>query len=132
MKKITLFFFSLLVIAATGFAECITLDNQTSYPKETSKIAVQWATSVKDVQDANQAIMQGTKMKPGSLQIITQLGTVKLSVPNNAQHFRVLVWTKGNGEPDLLTNWVDITPNKSYILKDDQLIPSVLMPGSGC
>ena len=132
MKKITLFFLSLLVMATTGFAECITLENQTAHPKEKTKIAVQWATSTKNVQEGNEAIIHGTKLQPGSMQMITKTGPVKLKVPNNAQYFRVLVWSQGKGDPDLLTNWVDIIPNKSYILKDDQLIPSVLMPGSGC
>ena len=132
MKKTTLFILSLLTLAATGFADCVRLENQTPYPKEKSKMAVQWATSTKDVHEGNEAIIHGTKMNPGSMQMITKTGPVKLKIPKNAEYFRVLVWSQGKGDPDLITNWVDIVPNKSYILKGDHLIPSVLMSGTGC
>jgi hypothetical protein len=36
------------------------------------------------------------------------------------------------GEPDYTTNWIDITPDKTYTLGNDYLIPVVLMAGSGC
>lgn len=132
MKKITLFILSLLVIAATGFADIIVLDNQTSYPKENSKMAVQWASTAKEVQEANQALMHGSKMNTGAMHILTQSGKIKLNIPASAEFFRVLVWTKGKGDPDLHTNWVDIVPNKTYTLTDDLLVPCVLMPGTGC
>lgn len=132
MKKITLFILSLLVMATTAFADCVRLENQTPYPKEKSKMAVQWATSTKDVYEGNEAIIHGTKKHPGSMEMITKKGPVKLKVPKNAQYFRVLVWSQGKGDPDLITNWVDIVPNKSYILKGDHLVPSVLMSGTGC
>lgn len=132
MKKIGLFFLSLLLLATTGFAATITLDNQTPYPKQNTRIAVQWASTAQEVQDNNQAIIHGKEMDTRLIQIIPQQGTTKLTVPNNAEYFRVLVWTNNNPDPDLLTNWVDITPNKTYTLKGDHLISAVLMPGMGC
>ena len=131
MKKIALFF---ILIAATGFADNLALDNQTGYPlkNQKSKIAIQWATSAKEVEEGNSAVIQGLKLKPDTLQPLTQPGTALLTIPKKAQYFRVVAWSKGEGEPDLLTNWVDIVPNKTYTLKSDHLIPSVLMLGTGC
>lgn len=134
MKKFMLFYLSLLAAATTGFAENIVLENQTSYPLENqkSKIAIQWATSGKDVDEGNNALINGTKLNPDTLQVLTESGKVNLSIPEKAEYFRVLVWSKGEGEPDLLTNWVDIVPNKTYTLKKDHLVPAILMLGTGC
>ena len=132
MKKIGLFFSSLLLLATTGFAANITLDNQTPYPKQNARIAVQWASTAKEVQESNQAIIHGTGMDSASIQTINQQGAVKLNVPKNAEFFRVLVWSNNSPDPDLLTNWVDVTPNKTYMLQGDHLVPAVLMPGTGC
>lgn len=133
MKKIILLAFSLLV-TTMGFAENLILENQTSYPikDQKSQIAVQWANSAKEVDDDNKAVIDGVKLNPDTLQILTQTGSIKLTIPEKAEHFRVLVWSTGEGEPDLLTNWVDIVPNKTYTLKTDHLVPSVLMLGTGC
>lgn len=134
MKKIALFFLSLITIATTGFAENLTLENETSYPlkNQNSKIAVQWAKSAKEVQEENHALMYGSKLNADALQLLTQKGKINLSIPKKAEYFRVLVWSKGEGDPDLHTNWVDVVPNKTYTLKADQLVPTVLMLGSGC
>ena len=134
MKKIALFFLSLLVIATTGFAENLVLDNQTSYPakNQKAKIAVQWANSAKEVDEGNNAILQGSKVNTKTLKVLNQPGMVNLKVPKTAEYFRVLVWSKGDGAPDLHTNWVEIVPNKTYTLQTDHLVPSVLMQGSGC
>ena len=129
--KIKLFFLSLLV-TVTGFAENLVLKNQTSYPNQKSKMAVQWATSAKEVDEGNNALIQGSKLNPDSLQVLTQPGKVNLSIPKKAEYFRILVWSKGEGDPDFHTNWVDIVPNKTYTLKADHLVPSVLMLGTGC
>lgn len=48
------------------------------------------------------------------------------------EYFRVLVWSDGKSEPDLLTNGVDVVPNKTYTVRDDLLVPAVLMAGTGC
>ena len=131
MKKIAMFLLS--IIATTGFAEKIILENLTSYPKNAnSKMAVQWASTAKEVDESNKALMLVLEMNPGTLQAITQIGKIKLSIPKNAEYFRVLAWSKADGDPDLHTNWVDIVPNKTYTLEADHLVPSVLMPGSGC
>ena len=131
MKKIILFFLSLFAIT-TGFAESLQLVNQTPYPLKNSKIAVQWATSAKEVEECNNALMYGLKLNPGTLKVLTKSGKINLSIPKEAECFRVLVWSKGEGEPDLHTNWVDIVPDKTYTLKTDHLVPSVLMSGTGC
>ena len=131
MKKITIFFLSLLVVA-TGFTENLVLENQTSYPNKKSKIAVQWANSGKEVDEGNNAMISGSKLNSDSLQVLTQSGKTTLTIPKNAEYFRILAWSKSEGDPDLLTNWVDIVPNKTYTLKQDHLVPSVLMLGTGC
>lgn len=132
-KKIVLFILSLLVIAP-GFAENLVLDNQTSYPlkNQKSKMVIQWATSAKEVDENNKALTHGLKMNPDSMQVLTQQGKISLTIPKKAEHFRVLAWSKGEGEPDLITNWVDVVPNKTYTLKSDHLVPAVLLSGTGC
>lgn len=134
MKKIILIFLSLLAITTVGFTENITLDNQTSYPikDQKSKIAVQWANSAKEIDEGNNAIMHGGKLNSSSLQVLTSQGKVELKIPKKAEYFRVLVWSKGEGDPDFHTNWVDVIPGKAYTLQTDHLVPSVLMPGMGC
>lgn len=134
MKKIALFFFSLLVVATTGFAENLVLENQTSYPAKNpnSKMAIQWASSGREVDDGNNAMINGAKLNSNSMQPLTKSGKVNLNIPKNAEYFRVLVWSKGEGNPDLLTNWVEVVPNKTYKLEADHLVPAVLMFGFGC
>ncbi len=131
MKKIMLFF---LLLTTTGFAENLVLENQTPYPvqNQDSTIAIQWATSAKEVDEFNKAIMHGVKLNPATFQVLTQPGKVNLSIPTNAEYFRVLIWSKNQENPDFHTNWVDIAPNKTYTLTADHLVPSVLMSGSGC
>ncbi|MFZ4100222.1 MAG: hypothetical protein ACOYKZ_07865 [Chlamydiia bacterium] len=134
LKKTALSLLSLLAIATTGFSDDLTLDNQTMHPAkdQKSKIAIQWATSGKDVDDGNHAMLHGLALNQASIQVLGQSGTVNLTIPDKAEYLRVLVWSTGEGDPDLLTNWVDIVPNKTYTLKPDHLVPSVLMAGTGC
>jgi len=134
MKKITSFFLILLFLATTCFAENLVLWNQTSYPNKNqkSKIAVQWASTAKEVSESNNASIQGLDLNPDSMQVLPQGGKINLSIPDNAEYFRVIVWSKGGKDPDYLTNWVDVVPNKTYELKADHLTPSVLMTGMGC
>ncbi len=110
------------------------LENQTPYPlkNQKSKIAVQWANSGKEVDEGNHAMMHGLKLNPETLQVITHSGKVYLNIPKKAEYFRVLAWSKGEGDPDLLTNWVDVQPNKTYTLEADHLVPAILMLGTGC
>lgn len=133
MKKIALFL-SMLVVVTAGFAEDFILENQTSYPskKNESKIAIQWATTAKEVDENNKALIHGLKWDASTLQIVEKKGKIKFTIPEKAEHFRVLVWSKNEQEPDLVTNWVDIVPNKTYTLKTDHLVPVLLMSGSGC
>lgn len=128
MKKVGLF----LLFTTVLFAKSITLDNQTSYPTEQSKMVVQWANSAREVDEYNKALMYGTKLNPDTVQPVTQTGKIKLTLPKKAQQFRVLVWSKGFEEPEYSTNWIDIKEGKTYTLETDYLIPIVLMPGSGC
>jgi hypothetical protein len=135
MKRvISSLFLSLLLLANTGFAEDIILDNQTSYPNEDqkTKIAIQWADSAREVDDNNKALMYGFKLNPSGIQNIAQSGKVNLNIPEKAKHFRILAWSKEGEGPDFITNWVDVEPNKIYNLKQDHLSPTVLMIGSGC
>src|SRR5262249_43853135 len=97
-----------------------------------SKISIQWASSAKEVQENNQASLYGTELNPSTLQAIDKSGKMQLHIPSNAQYLRIVVWSKGEGEPDLLTNWVDVEPNKTYTLNADHLVPAVLISGAGC
>ncbi len=130
MKKTLLFFFSLLTISA--FADTLVLNNQTPYPDKKTKIAIQWASSAKDINEANTALIQGSKLDSSTIQMLSQSKKVTLTIPEKAEYFRILVWTKDEPNPDLHTNWVDIVPGKTYTLKTDQLIPTVLAVGMGC
>jgi hypothetical protein len=127
MNRLLLLF---LVFASIGCAENFTFENQTIYPSNKSKMAVQWASSVQEVQERNQALIQGQKLN--ELQFIKGTGEINLTIPKKARYFRILVWSKGEKEPDLHTNWVEIVPSKTYTLTTDLLVPSVLMSGTGC
>lgn len=126
MKKFMLIFLSLFLVATTGFAETFTLDNQTKY----SPIHIQWASSAKEVDEDNQALMQGLKLNRDTMQVVPKSGKVTLTIPAKAAYFRILVW-KGEA-PDLHTNWIEVEPNKTYTLRNDQLVPIALMSGMGC
>ena len=134
MKKMMLVLFVLLALARVGCAENFVLENQTIYPNKAqkSKIAIQWASSAQEVDEGNKAVTYGLKLNSSTLQLLAQSGKVNVTIPDNAEHFRVLVWSKGQKEADLLTNWVDIVPNKTYTLTTDFLVPVVLMAGTGC
>lgn len=129
MKKL---FLLMLLLSAVGFAENLVFDNQTSYPGKGSKMMVQWASSAKEVEEGNQAVMHGAKLNNKSLRMITHSGKNNISIPKKSEYFRVLIWSMNTIDPDLLTNWVEVVPNKTYTLKDDLLVPSVLMSGMGC
>lgn len=122
------------LLTAGGFADNLVLENLTSYPqkKQNMKIAVQWANSAKEVEEGNQALVAGSKLNPSTMQPLTKSGKIELTIPQKAAYFRVLAWSKESEEPDFHTNWVEIIPNKTYTLKADFLIPSVLMSGMGC
>jgi hypothetical protein len=128
MKKIVLFF----LFTTTLAAESITFDNQTDYPTKQSKMAIQWVTSAREVDENNKILLHGEHINPATLQNISQRGKIKLTLPQKAQQFRVLVWSQGTKEPDYTTNWIDITPDKTYTLENDCLIPVVLLAGTGC
>lgn len=134
MKRNLLFFIASVVITTASFAENLTLDNKTPYPAsaQKSKIAIQWANSAKEVEEENQALMYGSKLKQEAVQVLATPGLINLSIPKKAEYFRVLAWSKGEGDPDFVTNWVDIIPDKTYTLQPDHLVPVVLMLGSGC
>lgn len=131
MKRIAALF---VFLAISAFSENLVLENETAYPiqHKQSRMAIQWAASAKEVQEHNQVSIQGTKLNSGTLQAIGKQGQSKLSIPKNAEYFRVVVWLKGEGSPAFITNWVEVVPNKIYQLKSDHLIPAVLMSGMGC
>lgn len=128
MKKIALFLF----FASTAFTESFVLENRTSYPTKDSKIAVQWASTAKEVDDHNKSLLSGARPNPSTLQTLAKLGKMKLTIPKAAGYFRVLAWSKKGWQPDLHTNWIEVTPNKTYTLESGHLVPTILMPGSGC
>src|SRR5947199_40466 len=76
MKLLILF---VLFAQASVFAENIVLDNRSGYPQKNqkSKIAVQWAVTAREVDEANKAIMHGYQMKPETFQDITQGGKIE-------------------------------------------------------
>ena len=131
MKKIILFALSLLALSQ-GFAETLIFNNQTSYPTKNlqTKMAIQWAATAQEVQTINQSSTFG--LNPNVLHVLNRAGKIDITIPETAEYFRVVVWSKEAEDPDFLTNWVDIVPNKTYTLQADQLIPAVLMPGMGC
>ena len=133
MKKNRLLFFSFLV-SITGYAEPFVLDNQAlkSGDIQASNIAIQWATSARDAEESNIMVRQIKKLNPDSLQALPKGGKINLNSPQKAAYFRVIIWKNGTGDPDFLTNWVDIVPNKIYTLNKEHLIPLVLMQGMGC
>lgn len=124
----------LLLVCSTGFTESMVLNNETIYPlkKQNTKIAIQWAISAKEMQEANKALLYGLKLNPNTMQMISKSGKMLVNIPKNAGYFRVLAWSKAEENPDLLTNWVDVVVNKIYLLHNDQLVPAVLMSGAGC
>lgn len=133
MNKISVYL-CLYFMASTAFADQIVLDNNTNYPAkdDPGKIAVQWVTSAEATQKINKTIINGSKADLSSLKMLSQKGQIQLTLPNHAHYFRVVVWSTGKKEPDLLTNWVDIVPNKTYIVNQDHLVSAILMSGAGC
>jgi hypothetical protein len=124
----------LFLIAPVALADKIVLDNKTNYPEKNSqgKIAVQWVASAASTQEANKTIIKGSTLDTGTLMMLSQKGQVQLMLPNHARYFRLVAWSTGKKVPDLLTNWVDIIPDKTYIVNQDQLVPAILMSGGGC
>lgn len=130
MKKIVFF----LLFTFAGFASDFVLDNQTSYPNAEAKsqIAIQWASSAKEVDEDNKALMDKTPVNKGSLQFLSQSGKITIQVPDAKQYFRMLAWSQEEILPDLSTNWIEVEANKTYTLTQDHLVPIVLMLGTGC
>lgn len=133
MKKLAGVFFFLLGVTS-AFADSIILNNQALNPAhdKKSKMAIQWVNSAKDVEEENTKLKRGENLNPNSLQNLNHAGKIQLIIPKKAEYFRVLVWTKAAREPDLLTNWVDVVPKKTYTLNKDLLVPLVLISGMGC
>lgn len=133
MKKI-LVYFSLYFMVSVVLANNIVLKNDTNYPEKgkPGTIGVQWATSTEDTQKANKGITNDSIIDLSLMKVLSQKGHTQLSPPEHSQYFRVVVWSTGKDKPDFVTNWVNIIANKTYIVKQDQLIPAVLMSGAGC
>jgi hypothetical protein len=120
MKFLTLLLFSSL------FADSITLENKSTHPK----IAVQWASSARVAQDSNDALMQGDPLPKDLYYPRKEIS--KITIPANASYFRIVAWDSKNKNPDYLTNWVEIVPDKTYEIDDEHLTPVLLMNGMGC
>lgn len=122
MKILALFLF----FATSLVADSFTLENKTSF----QKIAIQWASSARAVQESNDSLMQEDPL-PKNLYYLKNTNS-KVPIPANASYFRILVWENQDRDPNLLTNWVDIIPNKTYLIDNEHLTPVVLMNGMGC
>lgn len=127
-------FFLALLAGSMGFAESIVINNQSSYPAKSSKskMAIQWATSGKEVEENNNLVKNGLKLNLNTLQTFTQIGEISLEIPKKAEYFRIIVWSQDKIAPDFLTSWVDVVPNKIYTLTKKHLVPIALMSGTGC
>lgn len=125
----------LSLITCTAFSTTFVIDNQTLNPihRFKSNIAIQWANSAKDIErsDRNTKKML-QKDRSENLMFITQTGKIKVKLPEEAEYFRVLVWSGRIKTPSYITNWVNIVPNKIYTLNTEHLIPIVLTVGMGC
>lgn len=131
MKK-SLIYLWLNCMASTALANGFVLDNKTNYPGNNTaeKIAIQWVASTEATQKNNKLLLNDLDLS--SILMLSKKGQIKLKPPLDVHYFRVLVWSTGKQEPDLLTNWVSIVPDKIYTLNQDYLIPAVLMSGAGC
>jgi hypothetical protein len=125
MEKPMKFFFFYLFLTTTLFSDQLILDNETSF----QKVAVEWAPSARVVQESNESLMQGNN--PSNIYYLTSTKS-KITIPTNMIYFRVLVWQTKGKLPDLLTNWIEIVPEKAYLVQDEDLTPILLMNGMGC
>jgi hypothetical protein len=125
MEKSMKCFALLLFFTQTIFADRLTLENNTSY----RNLAIQWASSARIAQENNESLMQGD-----ALSNLSHLRQIKetVAIPKNAMYFRILAWEKKGAQPDMLTNWVELVPGKTYQLKEEHLTPCLLMNGMGC
>lgn len=56
-----------------------------------------------------------------------------IAIPKDASYFRVLIWEGSKQNlPDFLTNWVEIVPDKTYLLQKEHLTHFLLIQGMGC
>lgn len=133
MKKIVISFF-LCFINSLVFADTITIDNLSNYPSTTStdKMMVQWATTAEATQKINETIINDQILDANAMTALTQKGKSQLTLPTDARYFRIMVWIGKAQGPDFLTNWVAIIPGKTYELQQNQLVPKIMMTGSGC
>ena len=125
--KIMKFFALCLFFTTALFADQFTLQNETPF----RQIAIQWASSAREVQESNDSIMQNDPLSKKGLYYPRQK-TATISIPKKAAYFRVLIWESKQNLPEFLTNWVEIVPDKTYLLKEDHLTPILLMNGMGC
>lgn len=121
------FFTFCLFFTTTLFADHFTLENETPF----RKIAIQWASSARMVQESNDAIMQRDPIATADLYYPRQ-SKATVSVPKNATYFRVLIWDSEQNLPEFLTNWVELVSGKTYLLKKEHLTPVLLINGMGC
>ena len=115
-----------LLFASALFSDSFTLENKTSF----KKIAIQWASSARVAQESNESLMQEDPL-PKDLYYLHRSSS-KVDIPSTASYFRLLVWEGKEKEPHLLTNWVEIVPDKTYSIKEEHLTPILLMNGMGC
>lgn len=133
MKKI-LVYFGLIFMTQIAFSNTIIIENKTNYPEKNKDeaIAVQWAVSANATENANRGILNAEGVNSNFFMLLTQKGKNQLALPNEARYFRIIVWFNNKQEPVLLTNWVDVVPEKTYVVNQNQLVHRVLMSGAGC
>jgi len=127
MEKPLKYLILCLFFGSTLFADQMIFENKSSY----SRIALEWATSAKVAQESNEALLQGEEIHPSKLYSIKKSYS-KITIPANVSYFRVVVWNNLSNTPELLTNWVEIVPNKTYQLKNEHLTSALLLNGMGC
>lgn len=123
MKYLGIFLFCIGAL----FADSFTLENKTPF----NKIAIQWAPSARAAQEMNDALIQREPLSASELYRTKQSKTI-VRIPKNAAYFRVLVWETSDKLPDRLTNWIELVPGKTYLLKKEHLVPLLLINGMGC
>lgn len=118
----------------TIFAHTITIDNQTHYPRKTSseRLMVQWAFTAESLHQENNTTPSTLSIDSKMLQSLNQKGVLELTTPDRAQYFRILLWSPLKKQPDLLTHWVTLIPNKKYTVMNAHLMPLIMLSGLGC
>ena len=77
MKKSILFLLCIAIVS-TSFAEHVVLNYVTlnTHPRQKIKVAIQWATTAKEIDENDNIIRQGFELNLKTLKILTKLGKI--------------------------------------------------------